>query len=133
MNEFLTVLKAKEKELEAQLSQNSIFKQLEGVRTTIALFQNGTSENGHEPTLQTIKIPAEYSSDLTWKERVLFVLNKLNTAYVSQIVEELKRLGAKDSEEALSKRVGVTVSAMKKKKILGVKWVGKKGEYFIKG
>ena len=60
------------------------------------------------------------------------MVNKLKNAFVSDIVPELTRLGDKNEEAFLTKRVSVTASNLKRDKELGAKKVGKKSRYFIK-
>lgn len=132
MGDTLTTLKAKAQELELELSQNPLFKNLEAIRLTISLFENGISENGSERESKLIEIPKEYKDDLNWREKILVALGKLKVAAPVEIVSELKRLGEKQEEVWLHKRVSVMLSYMKRKKILGVKTVGGKTKYFIK-
>jgi hypothetical protein len=132
MDEFLKTLRTKERELELELSLNPLFKKLEGIRSTIALFESGEVENGQQPKSQLTDVPLEYSDQLSWRQRLLFVVNKLKNPYSSEIIAELKKLGAKENDEFLIKRVGVMLSSMKKKRLLGVRTVGNKFKYFIK-
>lgn len=133
MNDFLKTLKAKEKDLEIELSNDPRFKQLEGIRSTIALFENEASENGNHSEFQGKGIPTEYSANLTWREKVLFALNKLGKTFLKNVVDFLKKQGETETDDWLSKRVGVTLSRLKKVEgIVGVRSVGKKKAYFIK-
>jgi len=133
MDIFLKTLKEKEKELQTELEQNPLFKQLELVRATILGFQNGHSENGVQSKSE-LDIPSNYSiEDMTWREKVLFALKKLGQAFISDIVEFVKKQGEKESDEWLDKRIGVTISRLKKVEgVVGVKLYGKKGKYFIR-
>lgn len=132
MDEVLKRLRDKEKELEEVLSQNPDFINLESLRVTISLFENGSSENSHQTASQLNDIPISYNGQLSWRERLLFVINKLKSAFASEIIVELKRLGETQTDEFLNKRVGVMLSSMKKKRIIGVRTVDKKFKYFIK-
>jgi hypothetical protein len=121
--DFLVTLKEKEKELS---------KQLEGLRSTIELFQNGHSSNGAlEVEPERSLVPAEFEDALTWNQKVLFALGKIQTGFVQDIVNELKK-HMKLDEETLFKRVTGIASTLKGKKIIGGKSVGNKTKYFIK-
>jgi len=132
MADVLKELRAKEKELEIALSENSVFKNLEAIRSTIALFQNGSSENGHQTEFQPSVVPKEYNDGLSWREKILVALNTLKLAAPVHVVAELKRLGETKDDDFLQKRVSVMLSYMKRKKIVGSKTVGGKTKYFIK-
>ena len=131
MDENIKKLKEIEKELELKLKKNPVFIQLEGIRKTIALFQTGNSENGSQ-FASKVEIPKSYDDEnLTWKAKVLFALNKIERGFVSDIVIQLKKLGAKEDDEFLTKRVGVTISNLKADGIIDGEIIGKKGSYFI--
>ncbi len=133
MDDFLKTLIQKEKELRLELEQTPLFKQWEGIKTTIALFQNGHEQAATNEESKP-KIPKTYNdSELTWKEKVLFALSKIGEGSVADMVVELKKLGAKEKDDFLTKRVGITVSNLKVKDgVVDAKMDGKKGVYFIK-
>lgn len=131
MDENLKKLLEIEKVLISELEQNPVFIKLESLRSTISSFQNGHSETGAQSTLRPI-IPSSYDNELTWNQKILFIVNKQKNAFVSDIVAEMIKLGAKQDKIFLTKRVSVLASNMKKKKILGAKAVGKKFKFFIK-
>jgi len=114
MDDFLKSLKSKEKELEAKLGKSPLFIQLESLRKTIAAFESG---NGHviEMTQNTVyAIPNTYNPEqLTWKERVMFVLQKLGEVGVAEVISEINRLEPSHPKSFLDKRVGVTISQLK--------------------
>ncbi len=124
--EFIATLQKKEQELS---------KQLDSIRTTITLFQNGNSENGHtaesSETIAKPNIPSNYSDDFTWNEKVLYALGRIKNGFVPDIVKELQKV-SKDDETLLLKRITVIASNLKKNGILGGKAHGRKLKYFIK-
>lgn len=139
MDDFLKTLKDKEKELQAKLAADPTFQQLESIRQTITTFQ-GTPKIAEIQSIRIptgkVKIPKLYDSEeLTWKEKILFVINKLGQALTSEIVSELGELGEADGKETgfLNKRVSVMLSAMKNQDgIIDSRSEGKKSVYFIK-
>jgi hypothetical protein len=136
MDEFLNSLRIKEKELLEKLEGSPVFRRLESLRNTITQFEgNGdiSSKNGHtiETGVQSVAIydPVNFS----WRERILFVIGKLGSAGIAEIISEIQKLEPNVyTKQFLDKRVGVTVSQLKKKGTLGVKVVNKKNKYFIK-
>lgn len=132
MDQFLKTLKDKEKELQSKLEANPVFKQLEGLRTTISLFESGHSVNGHGSLFDT-SLPESYNAkEMTWKEKLLYALKQLGEASISDVVGYLKTKGETQDEEWLEKRVGVMMSLLKKEHLVDVKKVGKKSKFFIK-
>ena len=140
MDDFLKTLHDKEKELRLELEQTSIFKKWEGVKTTIALFENGQSSNGvsnnPQPGIQQpatrVAIPKAYHNDeLTWNEKVIFALSKLGEGSVADIVDFLKKQGAPEDVEFLTKRVGVTASKLNVNEKINSRLEGRKGIYSL--
>ncbi|MBS1917587.1 MAG: hypothetical protein JST87_15055 [Bacteroidetes bacterium] len=139
MEDNLKALLEIEKNLEFQLKQNPIFVRLESIRETIKIFKNGHSVNGKdsiarivEPiVITTTTIPDKYDTDLTWKKKVVYVLKIIGKGYISDIVKELKKLGEKESDEWLTKRVGITISHLRTEGTVKAKFIGKKGEYWL--
>jgi hypothetical protein len=123
---FLKVLIDKEKQLQRELEGNPVFKQLETVRHTISMFANVTPSNMSTPNKST-SIPTSDS----WGKRILFVINKLGKPYISEIIEELKKLGATEDNIWLQKRVSVMVNHLKSGGSIDVEMDGKRGKYYI--
>lgn len=132
MDEVLKKLHQKEKELREQLEQTPVFKQWESVRTTISLFASGEDTNGHSSNGENgaSEIPKAYTDELTWKQRVLFVLSKIRSGYVEDLARELIKVGMDDTEENISKRVSTTASNLPTD-LVGKQKIGKKVKYFI--
>ena len=131
--QFIDTIINKEKELVER--EKEIKMQLDALRTTIKIFQNG---NGTLPVNSDVKgietkseIPKTWEEALTWNSKVLFVLNRIQSGFVSDIVAEILKNAPQD-EVVLFKRITSTASLMKSKKILGAKTVGVKSKYFIK-
>ena len=125
--EFIGTLHKKEQELS---------KQLDSIRTTIAIFQNGEAakvfNDGVTGMPSNTIVPDIYSDELTWKERVLFALGVLKKGFVTEIVDELKKHDTKADRDFLIKRITITASNMKADKVLGATVFGRKFKYFIK-
>jgi hypothetical protein len=123
---FLTTLFEKERQLD---------KQLEALRTTISIFQNGhpVSVSGDYVEVEKVnEVPKTYEDANTWKEKILFALGKIQSGFVQDIVDELLKYSKNESSEVLFKRITQYCSTLKKKKVLGAKTVGNKFKYFIK-
>ena len=108
-NTVVIALKHKEKEL---------IEQLRGVRSTISLFENENKDLKPKFTNE-ISLEEVYKEDFTWDEKILFVLNKLKTAKVSEICDTIKKY-QNIPEDQLTKRVTVTASAMAKDGVLKI-------------
>lgn len=134
MNSFIQTLREKEKELAKELESLPLFKQLEGIRSTIHLFQNGSSYKETPMVADAVTVvPEEYNDEtMTWNQKILFALQGIKEGFVPNIVKELKRLGCPETDEFLMKRVSVTASNLKKEKLIKSVSYGKKVKYFIK-
>ena len=92
MDNELKILKEVEAGLYAKLKANPTFIQLESLRRTIATFENGGTQlsflnNSVETGVRKTKtpIPAVYDPEqLTWKERVIYIVNSLGTPGVAE-------------------------------------------------
>lgn len=127
---FLKVLIEKEKQLQKELEGNPIFKQLETVRHTIAMFSNTISSN-KSTQIKAIQIPDIYNPSDAWGKRILFVIKQLGKPYISEIIKELRRLGVTEDDKWLNKRVSVMVNQLKRAGNIDVEMNGKRGKYFI--
>ena len=134
MDKNLKALKDIEADLLSQLTMNPIFIQLESIRRTIATFEPNGHKNGIEiPSLIKSAVKTEYDPEnFTWKERVVFVISKLGSAAFSEIVKEIHHLEPDKEKVFLDKRIGVTLSQLKKKGDIDVRREGRKGVYYIK-
>ncbi len=130
MDDVLNTLQEKEKELRAQLEQTPIFIQWESLKRTISLFENGQSANGGGK--KKLVPPSVYTNELTWNEKLLYVINARQNAFIADIISDLKRLGQQGTDDFLQKRVSTIASALKTRKVLGSKTVGGKEKYFIR-
>lgn len=128
-NQFISTLRIKEKELEAQL---------EALRTTIKMFDKQTlngslAENKIQDQVgQSKLIPRTFEDAETWKQKILFALGKINSGVVQDIVDELKKHMPDEDDDVLFKKITSYASVMRKDRILVGKPVGNKFEYFIK-
>src|ERR1700747_1492550 len=75
-NEILKDLKNKEREIYSQLQSSMLFRQWEGIKSTILLYE---SNNTIQSDIKSeFSIPTDYSSDLTWADKFLFGLNRIS-------------------------------------------------------
>lgn len=139
MSDFITTLKDKERELRGELELTPIFKKWESVRSTISLFEEGQMGdiNVTKPLVLTNprngrKIPTEYNTDLTWRERVLFIVNELDKPSIVEIIAKFRSYGASETDAFLEKRISTMASALKREGYLDATYSGKKAFYFIK-
>lgn len=128
MDSNLKALKEIEKGLLSQLEASPVFRQLESLRKTISTFE------GNSALVVFNEQPATYdATNFTWKERVVFVLKKLGMCGVAEIIKEIQDLEPDTYTKAfLDKRIGVTVSQLKKSGDIVAKKVDKRFKYFIK-
>jgi len=125
--EFIAALLEKEKELE---------KQLEALRTTIRIFHN---EKIVLPSGQIVKkdpiiitIPKTWEEADTWNDKVWFILSKIGSGSVQDIVDELLKYSDKFEKHVLFKKITGHASLMKTKDLIGAKLVGNKSFYHLK-
>lgn len=126
-SDFLTVLQEKEAELQ---------KQLAALRVTIEMFgkQQLNGHNGdhkRQETGKTKNIPKTFEEAVTWNAKILYALNKIESGFVQDIVDELKK-NMTDDDNTLFRKITTNASAMKGNKILGAKKVGMRYKYYIK-
>lgn len=114
--------------------EDVLLKQLEGLRTTISLFRGDgfVSQNGNNDTRINEDIPSVFSEAMTWNAKVLFAVNKLGHAFVTDIVDELKKFMPDTDKDFLLKRVTTVASTLKKGGKLKAKAVGIRSKYSIK-
>lgn len=128
-NSFLLTLQQKEREIQMQL---------DALRTTIKLFQNGHSHNSTEEfsvditPRYSVEIPKSFDEAETWRSRLFFVLAKIKSGFVKDIAIEMKKYLPDESEDDLIKRITQLASNMKAKGKLDAKEVGNRYRYFIK-
>jgi hypothetical protein len=131
---FLKTLEDKEAELTEKLHQSSIWKQILGIRSTIQLFKEGDNpikETNHVEVVGQAPYPSNGNG--TWEQRIIWVLNKINSGFVEDVMEEIQanEPGTFD-KETLYKRVSQNCSVLKSDgKIRGVPESGKM-RYFNK-
>ena len=134
---FIKSLRVKEKELLQQLEQVPIFKQLEGLRTTIALFQNGTSVDGPnngKPTLpEDFRIPTEFSDELSWRGKILFALSRIKSGFIPDLITELRKHGIDETDEFLTHRISTTISKLRNSSdLISTKKMGRNAKYTLR-
>lgn len=134
MEDHLKILKDIERSLVEELEQTPAFVRLESIRHSIATFESGSFHvNGKDVTMTLKPSPAYNPAEMSWTERILYVIRKYGSASVGEIIAEINKLEPNAHEKAwLDKRVGVTVSQLKKKGKIVVRKVNKKNKYYIK-
>jgi hypothetical protein len=125
-----------EKSLREKLEQSELFKQWISVQTTLSLLgkSNGVEENKNslkDLPEEGLVIPKEYSEELSWRGKVLFVLSQIKGGFISDIIKELRKQGVTASDEFLNKRISTTASKLKTDGYLKGKKIGKQAKYFI--
>ena len=136
--DFLKTLRDKEAELVSQLEQSPLFKQIQGIRSTIALFKNGDTVNHENAGAVIGDLPGkdqgkDYPVNGTWEAKILFALNEIRSGYISDIMKIIDHHEPETyDEETLYKRVSQNSSVLKKNgKITGIK-NGTSVQYFKK-
>lgn len=107
-------------------------KQIEAIRTTITLFQNGNPIEEHETSELKIEVPKTFEDAITWNSKILFALSKIQSGFVQDITDELMKHSKDVNSETLFKKITGLASILKKKNVLGAKQIGNKYKYFIK-
>ena len=128
-NNTIIDLKRKEKEIYQELQTLNLFKQWESLKSTIGLFENintvqrATKEN----------IPTEYATTLTWGDKVLFAVNRIEEGFVPDIADELLKFEPGMDKETIIKRISGMVSLLIDRDRLRVlKKVGRKNKLGLK-
>jgi len=103
--------------------------QLEAIRQAILGF--GGKVNSKASNVQSLIIPTEYKTELTWTEKILFVLAKIGKGYVTDIHKELMSIDSTlDSKRAFN-AITHHCSQLKSKKKLKHKEIAGKFEYYL--
>jgi hypothetical protein len=128
---FIETLLSKERELVAELHVLPVWRQLESLRNTIREFKPEHQNGGNGSDIQP---NAEYPKDGTWEAKIMFVLKKITTGFVEDIVSEIDRYEpGKFDQETLQKRVGQNLSTLKTNgKIDGNKGENGRMSYYLK-
>lgn len=130
-NEILKELKNKEREIYSQLQASMLFRQWEGIKSTILLYE---SNNVIQSDIKTeFAIPADYSSDLTWADKFLFGLNRISEGTPEDVTEELMKFETNEVKDLVFKKMrAVSYSLLDQRKIKILKKVGRKNKFVIK-
>lgn len=116
---FLITLKEKEREVFKELKTTPIYKQWEGIKTTIALFEGKSNVNITENDFIEETVIINFDPNSTWAEKIFYALSKIGAGFVSDIVKELKKVD-NTNEEILGKRIGNMISQLLRKKELQI-------------
>jgi hypothetical protein len=132
MDKSIKLLKEVEADLLSKLEESPIFRQLESLRKTISTFELNGHANSSNVSVKRAT-PLEYDAEnFTWRDRIKFVIAKLGNPSVSEIIQEIQKLEPNAHTKAfLDKRIGVTVSQLKKKGDIKAKQVDGRFKYFI--
>lgn len=125
-------VKSLEEKLRKELDKIPAFNQWLSVKTTLDLLENGTMSNGVKSMPRNgFEMPDKFSEDLTWRQKVMFAVFDINSGFIADIVDQLKKLGAKQGDDFLYKRVSITASKLREDGFLRRKKEGKLVKYFI--
>jgi hypothetical protein len=131
--DLLKALKLKEKEIIEEIETTELGKQLKGIRSTIALFENGSSNSDVMAHTNGVEIPKTFQDAVTWNGKVMFALHKIGSGFVDDIVAELKKYNISgETDDSLKRKVSIYASSLKTKKQISGKPIGIKVKYFIK-
>lgn len=132
MDEFVISLKKKEKELIVELEKSPLFKQLESLRGTIQAFESKAEGRANGQMHKIADTGAGYdSANMTWKQRVLFIIKQMGGAGVGEIIRELIKREPTHDKVFLTKRAGVTVIQLKQDKKVRVEKIDGRNKYFV--
>lgn len=131
-NSILNDLKTKEKELYNQLQSSMLFKQWEGLKSTILLYEKPANDI-LQVEYNNENIPTEYDSNLTWADKVLFGLSRIKEGFPEDITNEIMKFETVMDSDTVFKNVrGKTYQLLNDKKIKIVKKVGRKSKLGLK-
>ena len=128
----IAVLNNRKKELEEEyrLKIKEIDNVISGLRgdNTIESTNKKTSEKKH------LQIPSNYDSNLSWDEKTLFVLSKLNEGFVTDLADKLCSIDDSFTKEQASRNITLSASRLydKGNGVIDAKKFGKKYKYFLK-
>jgi hypothetical protein len=109
---FLDTLKEKEREVFNELKKTPLYKQWEGIKTTISLFEGKDTAGVTEADLIQETPNIEYDPNFTWAEKVLYGVSKIGSGFVPDIIKEIKKVDPDEDDELMEKRVGNMVSVL---------------------
>lgn len=138
MEDYIEKLTAIERELYQELEKSDVFKRWQSIKNAVAVFKNGhsvpaASSNG-TPVVAPVpnNIPSIYSTELTWRQKLLFALRELGKEVsVATLVTYFQQKGEAMEEDALLKRVGVTTSKLRAEGEIKIRLDGRKGFYSL--
>lgn len=149
MSTDLDILRGIESKLMGKLNLNPTFIQLESIRQAMKAFDNGGKDvdistsitkekvssqipSPNSNVLKSVRVPLAYDkNNLTWKDRVIFVVDSLGKPGVAEIITEIMRLENSRDKKFITKRVSVTITQLKGDEKIGSEKVDGKGKYYI--
>lgn len=132
-DDFVKSLKVKEAKMKDSISAKKheiavIEKQLTSIKRAIEAFEG--IKYGHE-TKAKIAIPAQYSKNLTWSEKVMWAAKETGGGFVDNIAEAISKLEPELNKKAVKGMVTQYASQLKKSGNLRYEKTGIKYKYFI--
>ena len=117
MDEHLIKLMEIEATLVTELQALPQFRKLESIRKTIGEFQSmsGTVKAPDLPLIKNNSIATYDPCTMTWRDRVMYLLNRDGDLPISVIIKSIDKLEPSHGKDFLNKRIAVTVSQMKSK------------------
>ncbi|MFA0961581.1 hypothetical protein AB9P05_07225 [Roseivirga sp. BDSF3-8] len=96
---------------------------------------SGTSTGGKvgrpSKANKPIKVPSEYSESLTWKGKIIYVLDEKGAMITNDIAAEIVDKEPKLDLEKTTAAIRIAASDLKKRNQIGYQQVGNKYKYFL--
>jgi hypothetical protein len=132
-HDFIKSLKAKQTKMREEIATKkqeiaSIEKKIISVKRAIEAFEG--IKYGEEPKVK-IAIPADYSKNLTWSEKVLWAAHGIGGGFVDNIADKIAKVEPDLKKETLKRIVTQYASQLKKSGNLRHEKVGIKFKYLI--
>jgi hypothetical protein len=132
-DDFIKGLKAKEAKMKDSISTKKheiavIEKQMVSLKRVIEAFEG--IKYGHEPKAK-IAIPATYTKNLSWSEKVIWATKEIGGGFVDNITDVIARLEPELNKKAIKGMVTQYASQLKKSGNLRHEKMGIKYKYFI--
>lgn len=131
--DFLKNLKAKEAKMRDSIADKKheiavIEKQINSLKRVIEAFEG--IKYGEKPKIRII-VPAEYSKNLTWSEKVMWATKKIGGGFVNDITEVIAGLESGSDKKAIKGMVTQYASQLKKSGNLRHEKAGVRYKYFV--
>lgn len=134
--DYIRGLKAREAKVTSDIAEKEkeiigMRENLKVIKTAIEGFKGLVKSQTPEKEIKKISIPAQYSNELTWSKKILFIVNFLNGALVSDITDELIKREPEKDVLATKRIVTMYASHLKRYGNLRFEVLGNKYRYMI--